>query len=292
VLTALVAGALAVVSPASVNALAAAGGRAAFAAAPTSRHCDRVYVWTTSGRRAVPLGAPKPCGDRLSTGRGVWALALAGDRALWLTYAGGNIREWSLWTGTPSRPRPRLLRFVPRDVDAPAPVVVGNPGGGLLPYAVDRLVIGLRANGSRAFAWTAPAPPLALSAAPGKVAVTLPGGRVIVLDAAGQTLSDRTYDATVLETRITSAGLVLRRSRSLGLAAATPWPLPARARLEDVQGHLAAYSVGSTLHLLRLDTGHELTLRLAAPVHAQIDPGRLYVSSDRLVSERPMPAVS
>jgi hypothetical protein len=78
----------------------------------------------------------------------------------------------------------------------------------------------------------------------------------------------------------------------LRLAAATPWPLPARARLEDLQGRLAAYSVGSTLHLLRLDTGNELTLRLAALVHAQIDPGRLYLSSDRLVREGPLPAVS
>jgi hypothetical protein len=291
-LTALVAAALAVVSPAPVDALAVAGGRVAFAAAPTARDCDRVYLWTTRSRRAVPLGAPKPCGERLSTGRGLSALALAGDRALWLTYAGGNIREWARRTATSSRPQPRLLRFVPRDVDAPSPVVVGNAGGGLLPYAVDRSVIGLRPDGSRAFAWTAPAPPLALSAGAGHVAVTLPGGRVVVLDSAAQILSDRTYDATVLEARVTTSGLVLRRSRSLGLAAATPWPLPARARLEDVQGRLAAYSVGSTLHLLRLDTGHELTLRLAAPLHAQIESGRLYLSSVRLVRERLAPAVS
>jgi len=292
VLTAFVAAALAVLSPAPVTALAADGNRVGFASAPTTRDCDRVYLWTTPARRAVRLGGPTPCGERLSTGRGLWSLALAGNRALWLTYAGGNIREWSLWTATSSRPQPRLLRFVPRDVDAPPPVVVGGAGGDLLPYAVDSSVVVLHANGSRAFSWTAPAPPLELSAGSGDVAVTLPGGRVVVLDSTGRIVSDRTFDATVLGARVTSSGLVLRRARSLGLADEKPWPLPAHARLEDVRGLVAAYTVSSTLHLLRLDTGHELSLRLAAPVHAQIEAGRLYLASARTVRVRPLPAIS
>src|SRR5439155_670397 len=122
------------------------------------------------------------------------------------------------------------LRFVPRDVDAPPPVVVGDAGGDLLPYAVDSSVVVLHANGSRAFSWTAPAPPLELSAGSGDVAVTLPGGRVVVLDSTGRIVSDRTFDATVLGARVTSSGLVLRRARSLGLADEKPWPLPAHAR--------------------------------------------------------------
>jgi hypothetical protein len=278
------AAAISVVSPGPITALAASGPRVAFASAPTARDCDRVYVWTPPARHAVPLGSPQPCGDRLSTGRGLAALSLAGDRALWLTYAGGNIREWSLWTATLSRPQPRLLRFVPRDVDSPSPIVVGTAGGGLLPYSVDRSLVVLRANGSRAFTWTAPATPLALSAGPGKVAVTLPGGRVVVLGATGSVVADSVYEPTLVAAHLTSGGLVLQESRSLGYPG-SPRPLPPHARVEDVDAGTAAYVAGPTLHLLRLDTGRELTRAVPATAHAQLESGRIYVSADRLLRD-------
>ena len=44
----------------------------------------------------------------------------------------------------------------------------------------------------------------------------------------------------------------------------------------------------ATLHLLRLDTGRESTLALAPPAHAQLEGARLYVSSARLLRNRPM----
>jgi hypothetical protein len=96
-----------------------------------------------------------------------------------------RVRLWNLATrGVPTR-----LRFVARDVDAPPPIVVGDGDGstpgGLLPYAVDRDVVVLRANGARRFAWTAPARGVAVDARDGRVAVAQAGGRVTVLDAAG-----------------------------------------------------------------------------------------------------------
>ena len=55
-------------------------------------------------------------------------VSIAGRRAVWLHYTGGN-REWSLFTATTRAPRPRQLAFIPRDVDEPAPIVLGEGSG-------------------------------------------------------------------------------------------------------------------------------------------------------------------
>jgi hypothetical protein len=64
-----------------------------------------------------------------STGTAIAGLSLAGTRALWVHYGGGNIREWTVWTATGSKTSsPKRLAFVARDVDGPAPVVLGDGG--------------------------------------------------------------------------------------------------------------------------------------------------------------------
>ena len=63
--------------------------------------------------------------------------------------------------------------------------------GDLLPYAVDRTVVALRVDGSRRFAWTAPARVIALSALNGELAVATEGATVTILDAGGRVLTDR-----------------------------------------------------------------------------------------------------
>jgi hypothetical protein len=83
-------------------------------------------------------------GVRLAYASGRAAVSIAGSRVLWLHYTGGNIREWSLFTATASAPSPLRLRSVARDVDAAAPIVLGegdSRAGALLPYAVDRRVV-------------------------------------------------------------------------------------------------------------------------------------------------------
>jgi hypothetical protein len=57
-----------------------------------------------------------------------------GGRALWLTYIGGNIREWSLWTKGPNA-KARRIAFLTADVDGPAPVSPRGRLGRLAPYA-------------------------------------------------------------------------------------------------------------------------------------------------------------
>jgi len=169
-------------APAPVTALAADAARVAFAS-----DCE-VRLWTPAARRAPRLGS-LPC-PRTSTGSGIAAVSLAGNRALWLHFTGGNIREWSLWTATPTS-RPKRLRFVAQDVDLPPPIVLGEGDasqfGDLLPYAVGDEVIVLRADGSRRFAWRAPGRVLDISANSGQLAVLSADGdgTLTLLDGAG-----------------------------------------------------------------------------------------------------------
>jgi hypothetical protein len=99
----------------------------AFVVGRTARDCDHVELWNPDSKGTWRFGRPRPCGEETSTGSGIWDVAVASGRALWLEYTGGNIREWSLKTATTSRKSPRLLRFVARDVDARPPFVLG-PG--------------------------------------------------------------------------------------------------------------------------------------------------------------------
>src|SRR5215218_1022863 len=109
----------ALVAPAPVQALAFDMPLLAYASVHSAPDCDRIRVWSRATRRTVRLGRTTSC-EQTSTGSGIAALSIAGNRALWLHFTGGNIREWSLFTATTEAPRPRRLRFIARDVDAPA----------------------------------------------------------------------------------------------------------------------------------------------------------------------------
>jgi hypothetical protein len=238
-------------SPAPVSALAADRGRVAFAVGRSSSDRDRVRIWTPATGGVVRLGRTTPC-VTTSTGTGIASVAIAGMRVLWLQYTGGNIREWRLFTATPMRPVPRRLAFVTADVDPPAPIVVGDGDasrlGDILPYAVGRTVIALRANGARRFSWTAPTRVVALS--------TLSGNGVLVQR--GRTLELR------------------------GGRAARTWTLAAGARLEDTAGgDRALYVVGNQARMLVLSLSRDV--RLAAATHVQGELATIVVSSGRTV---------
>ena len=184
----------AVTAPARVLALELDGSFIAYAVGRSAQDCNRVFVWNLASRGVTKLGRKTNC-EQTSTGNSIAAVSVAGKRVLWVHFAGGNIREWSLWTATTTKPSPLRLRFVSRDVDAPAPIVIGqgdsSTRGDLLPYAVDRAVVALRVDGSRRFAWTAPARVIALSALNGELAVATEGATVTILDAGGRVLRTR-----------------------------------------------------------------------------------------------------
>ena len=82
------------------------------------------------------FGRPGPCTNLGSTGAGISALGVSGNRVLWVRYNGGNERDWQLMTATTTQKLPRQLRFVPQDVELPSPFVIGDSTAGLgIPYA-------------------------------------------------------------------------------------------------------------------------------------------------------------
>jgi hypothetical protein len=199
--------AIAILAPSAVSGVAVDGGRVAYADAGCT-----VRIRSSGG--ATRLGRTL-CTERTSTGSGLAGLALAGNRALWVTYTGGNVREWSVWTASTTRPAPRRLRFVAGDVDAPARVVAGDGDGDLLPYAVDRDVVVLRASGARRFAWRAPARVTAVDAAGREVAVASADGLVTILDAGGRVRREERFDGEIAAVHLAGRYLVVQQGGRL-----------------------------------------------------------------------------
>jgi hypothetical protein len=174
------------IAPGPIGALAADQTRTAFTVVRSPGDCDRVRVWNLATGGISKLGRRTHCIET-STGHGVSSLALAGRRALWLHYVGGNQREWSLWTASTTRPLPLRLAAVTLDVDIESPIVVGSAdtslrSGGLLPYANGRDVVVLRENGSRALSWRAPESVTALAVNASRLAVAVADGRILTLN--------------------------------------------------------------------------------------------------------------
>ena len=175
-----------------VRDLALTGRTVAYVAdAPVRLQCARIGLWNTATNRRFPFDAKEQCLEQGSTGQGVWDVSVATTRLLWLTYAGGNFREWSLWTATTTRRRPRLLRFVARDVDAPPPIVLGPGTAEGIPYAVYREIVYLGDDGRAIFRTTVASPVRALaSRLRGRfvivVAALLADGTVVGLGSGGE----------------------------------------------------------------------------------------------------------
>jgi hypothetical protein len=223
----------------------------------------------------------------VSTGRGIAALEVAGTRVLWLAYAGGNTREWTLETGSRSQPEPRQLRFVAQDVEQSAPIVLGPADGSLLAYASGTSVVALRPNGSRAFAWTAPATVTSLAVAGGRVAVGQASGDVAIVSG-GRLLGRESVGAPVDAVAFSRSELVVQLGRSLQLGGG-PGPhntvvLPKGARLEDADARRAVYVAAGEAHLVTLASGADT---VAGPAeHAALDGHRLVLVNDGSVVSR------
>lgn len=187
-------------------AVASDGPYVAVAEGRSNHDCDRVSIWITSQKRVIKLGRTTSC-EQTSTGNGIAGLTIARNRALWLHYAGGNIREWSLWTATTTNRTPRRLAFATGEPDGPSPIVIG--GGDfdrrqaqdedVLPYAIGRTVTVLSATGSRSYTWTAPSRVTALDSEPGVLIVAVEDGRIFLLEA-GRVA--RTYSGTIPATSV------------------------------------------------------------------------------------------
>ena len=278
-----------VTAPAPVLALELDGGRIAYATGRSERDCDRVLVWNLATRGVSKLGRKTHC-EQTSTGNQIAAVSIAGTRVLWLHYVGGNTRDWTLWAATTTKPTPVRLRFVSRDVDAAAPIVIGKGDdsrlGSLLPYAVDRVAVALRADGSRAFTWTAPARIVGLAAGDGQLAIASEGGVVSVLGARGRVLRTERFGTEVDAVRITGDLLVVQRGRTLELRGGRTaiYSLIAGVKLADADRDRAVLVGGGKVRTFDLNSGRGAVA--ASGSFAGLEGATLAVASGRIVSVR------
>lgn len=283
------AGVRSVTAPAPVLALEHDGSFVAYAVGRSARDCNRVYVWNLATRGVSKLGRKTHCVET-STGNAIGSVAVAGRRVLWVHFAGGNRRLYTLWTATTTAPLPRLLASREVDVDDAAPIVIGQGDdsalGSLLPYAVGRTVVALRPNGSRAFAWTAPGRVVGLSAQRGELAVATEGGTVTVLGERARILRVESYATEAQEVRLTGSAILVQRGRTLELRGGRTgsWPVPAGFKLLDAEGNRAVLSGGGRVRTLDLRDGRIQTV--APGTLARIEGARLSIGSGRVVSVR------
>jgi hypothetical protein len=205
-----------VTAPAPVVALSADGPWIAYAVGRSAHDCNRVFVWHLGRRTVTKLGRKTNC-EQTSSGSAIADVAIVGKRVLWLHYAGGNRRRWSLWTATTSRPSPVLLRSVEVDAESPPPILIGEGGSEryFVAYAVRNEVIALREDGSRAFRWTSPSPVTALGAHWLHVAVARADGRVTVLQEGGALLWETTVGTPISAVFTTEFGIIGQRGREV-----------------------------------------------------------------------------
>jgi hypothetical protein len=255
----------------------------AFAVAATARDCDHVELWNPDSGGTWRFGRARPCGDVTSTGSGIWDVAVSSSRVVWLEYTGGNIRDWILKSATITRKTPRRLRFVSRDVDAAAPIVLGQGAPDGIPYAVDRRVVFLGDNGAAIFRWTAPEKVVALAAgaAPGaggaRVAALLEGGGIVLLSRNGGVLRALTYaPGTVKSIQLAGVGPVVQVGREVQISGPLERAvlLPSGALMLDYAQGRVLYRRGRTVYTARVSSG------VHAPLLARFPTTRTPVALD------------
>jgi len=262
------------IAAAPVSALDETAAAIATGLAWTPKRCEAVVLWQPDFFTRRTFRAPGPC-EQTSTGRGVAAVSTDGERVVWLAYAGGNNRDWLLWTATPTARTPRRLRFRSADVDAPPPIVLGNGGEGGIPYALGRDVIVIGPRGRRALFWHAPARVVALAQGAGKVGALLATGHLFVV-ALGGTTTDLAYAPNEVRAfRIAAVGAVVQTpTRIERRTARTRTPLLARAgaRLVGYVDGQLVYAVGDQIRGFTRATGRDLLLRrVGVPFRAEYD---------------------
>jgi hypothetical protein len=278
------------VSPGQVRALARSGYSVAFLSAPYDSHCGpRVLLWSLVTRGVSKLGRRPDalCEQGPSTGSGITDIAVAGNRTLWLAYAGGNRRDWILETATTTRPTQRQLELEEVDVDSAPPIVLGVASEQVMPYSVGSTVKVLRANGARLYTWKAPGRVTNTTAYNTSVAVFVSGGRCYVLSPTGSVQARYTFaPGSVLEFALAGVGLVvqltggrveIRRGNSVKRLT-----LPPGARMLDYAQGIVLYKLRGQIRGRAVASGKDGFLRNAT--FAVLEHNGLTYAAGRRVS--------
>lgn len=265
-----------------VSAVSIAGTELGYADA-YRRGCHEVRRWDVSTRGDVRIASH--CFVSTSTGSGVAGVAVTEHRALWLTYTGGNVREWSLWTKRGAA-RARRIEFEAADVDGPAPIVLGRAWDGSLPYAVGRTIVVLSPNGSRRFSVDAPDQVLRLSAHSRGYAAVLTNGSVLTISLTGRILGQTSFESGFAQSAVLAApGLVVETVEGLEIhrgGGVRRIRLPAGSRFLGLSEGIVAYGTGRQLRLRKLENGNDVVFRTLAPrFEAQLGRGGIAYASGR-----------
>ena len=257
----------------------------AFAVGRSPRDCDHVELWNTASRGHWRFGRPGPCTNLGSTGAGISALGVSGNRVLWVRYNGGNERDWQLMTATTTQKLPRQLRFVPQDVELPSPFVIGDSTEGLgIPYADRNEVVLLGENGAAVFKHVDASRITAVTAGlgPGNVVVAAlrETGDIVLLTRSGTVAWTAPYPAGAVKAiALAPTGLVVQLAGSVERRTPTgvTWTgkLPARATMIDYASGHVLYTVGNQIRSLGTGTGRDALLLTGAaskvPTVATVD---------------------
>lgn len=265
-----------------LSAVAVAGTEVAYAD-EYRQGCHEVRLWDVATRADRRLASH--CFVSTSTGSGVAGAIATGGRALWLTYTGGNYREWSLWTKG-GQARAKRLAFLPAGVDGPAPVMLGRVWEGSLPYATGRTIVVLAPNGARRFSLTVSDRVLRLSAHSRGYAAVLENGAVLTISPTGMLLRERSFaPGTVQDAVLAGPGLIVKTPAGLEIHQADEVrrvALPRNARFLGYSEGLVAYGLGRELRLVRLTGADDrLFRRLALRFQAQLGRRGLGYASGR-----------
>jgi hypothetical protein len=258
-----------VTSPGKVVGLARSGYSVAFLSGPYKGHCGpHAELWSLASGAVYRLGrhTDAVCSERPSGGSGVTDLAVAGGRVLWLSYAGGNLTDWTLETATTTRPVERQLEFREVETGTASPIVLGVASEFVMPYSVDSTVKALAPNGSRLYTWQAPARVTNTTAYQRQVAVFVAGGRCYVLSPGGTVQQTYTFPpGAVQEFALAGVGLVVQLPggkveihRGTSVRRLT---IPPRARMLDYAEGIVLYKLGSEIRARRVATGKDALLR-------------------------------
>jgi hypothetical protein len=269
---------LSLLASAAVLAFSATGSDVVSASAAKAPGCPQIVLQRHAVGQTIRLPRSLTACESTSTGSGIAGVATARGRVLWLYYAGGNNRDWLLYTASTARRTPRQIRFVERPVESPAPIVLGRPDEGNLPYAVDNVVFDLRPDGSRRWTWTAPGPVGQLAAGNDRVAVQLRDGRTYVLSRSGVPGAPQQLAPGTI--RLAFAGLA-HQDGSLVYVGARGYPILADSQLADFIRNAIFYAHGSQVRGIRFSDGKNVLL--ARGQRASMGRGGLaYVDAGKL----------
>jgi hypothetical protein len=289
-----------------VTGISADGGHVAVHVHPASG-CEYASIWTPSTSAVVHI---EDCG---SSDAVLSDLTLAGSTAIWWDWSSGNhVYCDDVYIATIEHPKPHPLGICDgtmgddyfgfagdrtlvaiNDYSVCESDCVG-PDGGLLPDG-DYGVQVRRLRGGK------PATVLAgrnfrrfLDARNWRVAVIEPKATLTVYDASGKLLWSTPGVSGVLRGWIVGDSVVVQRSGLVQMYSPRSGVIPTRslpkgASLDVVVGGLAVYTVGSSVHLLRLSDGHDRRLvTVKGLVQAQITPAGVFYAAGSSVTFVPI----